>query len=352
MILRKIYFGQRRPQEAFETFRDLWIVKNLRRHFSEKYYSGAVSEFAEDSIFLIPIFGPGDEIRFASIYNAVIAALPNSRVVIGCEPRLLPLFSRSFPSAEMVAVHRKPRNGDRFLIEDYNRIRSLELRGMIDNNAVEMIDQTSRTVVVSDLLAEFRTGYDDFDRKAYLVADEAEVLRCEQLLQKARLRVGISWRSSLNTSSRKEHYLTVEELLPLFALEGIQFVNLQYDECSDEIAVAEQHYPGRLFDPDWLDQYNELDKVAALISSLDLVISPATTVVELAGALGAPTWLMSNSSELHWRKLEGADTDVWHGSLTHVEGAVLQNKASLVEALRCKLTAWRDEKLAPAQAAE
>ncbi|HBH25818.1 MAG TPA: hypothetical protein DDX54_00215 [Rhodospirillaceae bacterium] len=89
-----------------------------------------------------------------------------------------------------------------------------------------------------------------------------------------------------------------------------------------------------------MDQYNDLDGVAALMAALPLIVAPATTVVELAGALGRPTWLLSNSSELHWRKINDTGTDVWHHSVTHVEGAVLGDKASLVEALVARLKDW------------
>ena len=64
-----------------------------------------------------------------------------------------------------------------------------------------------------------------------------------------------------------------------------------------------------------------------------LRVAPATTVVELAGALDCPTLLLSNSPERHWRKRPGTMTDVWHGSVTHVEGRKPGDKNSLIVAL-------------------
>jgi capsular polysaccharide export protein len=145
--------------------------------------------------------------------------------------------------------------------------------------------------------------------------------------------VGLSWRSSLTTYSRNEHYLSVEDLAPIFALEDVQFVNLQYDDCSEELKWIEDRFPGRVFNFKDLDQYNDLDGVAALMACMDIVVSPATTVVELSGALGCPTLLLSNSSELHWRKRPGTKTDCWHSSITHVEGKQLGNKVDLISEL-------------------
>ena len=70
---------------------------------------------------------------------------------------------------------------------------------------------------------------------------------------------------------------------------------------------------------------------------MDLMIAPATTVVELAGALGCPTWLLSNSSELYWRKIDDKGTDVWHNSIRHIEG-ILGDKRKFSEECRKKLT--------------
>ncbi|MBB4640086.1 capsular polysaccharide export protein, LipB/KpsS family [Rhizorhapis suberifaciens] len=340
MLTRKTYFGMREPGKALATFREIELVETFRQHFSEKYYSDDIEKFDGSSIFLLPLYGPGDEIRFASIYSDIIRTVKQTELFIGCEPRLLTLFQRSFPEARMVAVERKSRKADYFDPNLYNLTRNPFLRGILDNRAVHIIEGVDATAAVTDALAEFRSSYDAFSGQPYLLADKqlAEGHKCR--LPEGKLRVGISWRSSLNTFSRNEHYLSVQELLPLFSIENVQFVNLQYDECRQELDFVNSHFPGRLFDPEWIDQYNDLDSVAALISGLDLVITSATTVVELAGALGVPTWLMSNSSELHWRKLESTMSDVWHNSVTHVEGRILQDKQSLVVALVQKMNEW------------
>jgi capsular polysaccharide export protein len=81
------------------------------------------------------------------------------------------------------------------------------------------------------------------------------------------------------------------------------------------------------------------------MANLDLVIAPCTTVLELAGALGRPAFLLSNSSELHWRKRPGTLTDVWHRSVEHVESLVLGDKASLVANLVRRITDFSQQQL-------
>jgi capsular polysaccharide export protein len=134
-----------------------------------------------------------------------------------------------------------------------------------------------------------------------------------------------------------EHYLDIDQLAPIFDNESVQFINLQYDDCSQELEWIEQTFPGKMINFSDIDQYNDLDSVAALMTCLDLVIAPATTVAELAGALGVPTWLFSNSSEIDWRKVNESCTDVWHRSMTIVDISEKGNKEALVKELNTKL---------------
>jgi capsular polysaccharide export protein len=347
MVHRKIMFGNGEVESAFRTFLDLRVRKTVAHHFHDHYYKDDLNSIEEGTVFLAAIFGPGDEIRFASIYSDIRNKLHDkANLIIGCDPRLLDLFSRSFQNVEFIPVKRL-RGSDAFRIEDYDRVRHPGNRLALDNNAVTQILASDKFAFVSDFLHECRKTKEDFPSSPYLIADKAISYQISQRIPSDELIVGISWRSSLNTYSRNEHYLSIEEIAPLFEIEGIRFINLQYDDCTAELELIQRDFPGRLVDLDFIDQYNDLDSVASLMSCLDLVISPATTVVELAGALGCPTWLLSNSSELHWRKKSG-QTDVWHSSVSHIEGDQLGDKESLVTNLVAALIEWRDARNAEA----
>ncbi|WP_245985937.1 tetratricopeptide repeat protein [Azospirillum thermophilum] len=104
------------------------------------------------------------------------------------------------------------------------------------------------------------------------------------------LRVGIGWRSQLITAERRGAYVALEALAPLFAVSGLTFVNLQYDDCEAELREAEDRFGVRIHRWADLDLMNDLEEAAALTANLDLVISPAMSAGELAGALGVPVW--------------------------------------------------------------
>ena len=46
------------------------------------------------------------------------------------------------------------------------------------------------------------------------------------------MKVGFSWRSKIMTGVRPLYCTKLEEWGPIFAVEGVHFVNLQYDDCA------------------------------------------------------------------------------------------------------------------------
>jgi capsular polysaccharide export protein len=314
-------------------FRDV-VVK----YFPTKYATEEIVSFSD--MLIMSVYGPGDEIRFASIYPDIAEKAAGDYFKITCDYRLYELFSRSFSDINFVPVRRVrdySKNNPRHL---YNKLPGSDLCSLLDNIGVDAVEEAKSIVMVSDLIWQFRKDYPSFPGRPFLTADPVRVNQFKGMLSSKFPLVGICWRSSLTNHARTEHYLSVEELAPLFAIDGIQFVNLQYDNCDSELAWVESKFPGKLIDISELNQYDDLDGVAALMKNLDLIIAPATSVVELAGALGCSTWLFSNSSELNWRKIDTLGTDVWSRSIKIVEGDRVGNKKLLVESLKLKLIGY------------
>ncbi len=340
MFLRKIYFGNRMVGDAFHAFTKMKVIDNLKGYYTDKYIdieNLKIDRF--NSIFLIAVFGPGDEIRFASIYNQIKDFLVDKDVYISCSPNLENLFSKSFPEIQFIKVPRL-RGNERIDLNNYSNVPGSDIFNFIDNRAVEIIDKVEKIALVTDFLHLALPDYESFEGSKYLEYDQALKDGFVDKIPEAKKIVGLSWRSSLSTTARNEHYLSVEELEPLFSIENVQFVNLQYDECDDELEWINSRYPGKILDFEDLDQYNDFDNVAALMSCMDLIIAPATTVVELAGALGVNTWLFSNSSEIDWRKTNSIGTDVWHSSITIVDVPEKGNKKALAEEIYRRLVGF------------
>ncbi|WP_374496643.1 capsular polysaccharide export protein, LipB/KpsS family [Vogesella indigofera] len=334
---RKIALGLGDIKSSYLSFRLMRAHKTLKAYLGGKYVQSLdlMAESNNDERLITAFFGPGDEIRFASLYREMRARCGDSQVRFTCDPRLLGLLQRHYTELEFVPTQRIRSLAG---LPDYTRHDQLpgsDLHTFFDNAGWQAAQEADKVILTTDALGDVIDGYPSFSGQPYLKADLEQIAVWRERLRPCAGKplVGLSWRSSLTTYSRNEHYVSIEDLAPVLALDGIQFVNLQYDECSEELAWAERHFPGKLLNFTDLDQYNDLDGVAALMNCLDLIIAPATTVVELAGALGRPTLMLSNSSELHWRKLPGTMIDVWHRSITHVEARQLGDKSSLIDVL-------------------
>jgi capsular polysaccharide export protein len=334
---RKVALGLADIKGSYLSFRNMRVTTILKSYLGERYVQSLpeLSAAAPATTAVIACFGPGDEIRFASFYREMRANCGSGRVMFTCDPRLHGLLKRHYTELEFVPSARIRSLAWLTDFRQHNQLPGSDLHTFFDNAGWELVKGAEKVILTTDALGDVIEDYSSFSGTPYLKADPERIAAWRRRLSDfaGKPIVGLSWRSSLTTYSRNEHYLAVEDLVPLFEVENAQFINLQYDECSEELAWLEERFPGRVVNFPDLDQYNDLEGVAALMSCLDLVVAPATTVAELAGALGRPTLFLSNSSELHWRKLPGTKTDVWHRSLTHIEGEILGDKQSLVRAL-------------------
>jgi hypothetical protein len=66
---------------------------------------------------------------------------------------------------------------------------------------------------------------------------------------------------------------------------------------------------------DWMDEMKDFADTAALIASLDLVISVDTSVAHLAAAMGKPVWLLNRFGGC-WRWFRDRDDSPWYPTVT------------------------------------
>jgi capsular polysaccharide export protein len=340
MLKRKVLFDLGFIEDAFRLYRESKFQKTLVDYFGAKYFDKNFN--CADDLLIVPIFGPGDELRWASIYNDLYNLLPKHSWQIGCDPRFEKIFKRSMPNISFVPIQRL-RGTEKIKEGTHDQLPSRFLTNVLDNEAYNLVQRKNQFAVVPDFLPLVRKTKTDFDGGSYLITDPDRSYR-QMLTNKfpGKILVGINWRSSLHGRSRSVHYLSIDMLFPLFALDGVQFVNLQYDECSAELALVDSTLPGKIWNDERLDQRNDLDGVAALMDGLDLVIAPCTSVLELAGALGKKAWLISLSPEMNWRKSD-FNKDLWFESIEHIQGKTASNKSDVVDALTSRLQKFLDE---------
>ena len=126
------------------------------------------------------------------------------------------------------------------------------------------------------------------------------------------VKVGISWQGGTMKTRRPLRSLLLAQWLPILRAPGVNFVNLQYTDCSQEIAEFKSETGIEVVD--WQDARDDYEHTAALVSALDLVISVCTAVVHLGGALSKPVWVMAPYSP-EWRYGIAGEKMPWYPSV-------------------------------------
>lgn len=236
------------------------------------------SDLAGKTLLLMGEQGLGDEVMFANVIPDLIRALgPDGRLLIAVEPRLIPLFQRSFPTAEVGAHSTWSVDG--------HTVRGAPFVG--DHARLDL------WAPMASVLRQFRRTVDAYPARAgFLAPDPARVAYWRAQLP-AGPTVGLLWKSLLATGARHRFFSPFEQWKPVLATPGVTFVNLQYGDCAAELEAARRELGVEIWQPPGLDLKQDLDEVAALCGALDLVIGPSNATSCLAGASGAPLWLLS-----------------------------------------------------------
>ena len=232
------------------------------------------------SLLLMGEQGLGDEVLFANFIPDLIERLgPAGRLTIAVEPRLIPLFSRAFPAATVGAHATFTTEGRTFRTAPF----------IADWNGIDL------WAPMASLLIDLRPTVESFPARAgFLPADPARVAYWRQVLEDAPagLKVGLLWKSMKLDGARHRYFSPFDAWAPVLTLPGLSLINLQYGDCSAELAAARDAGID-IWTPPGIDLKQDLDEVSALTCAIDLTVGFANATTNLAAAAGAPVWLVS-----------------------------------------------------------
>ncbi|MDP2808955.1 MAG: tetratricopeptide repeat protein [Rhodocyclaceae bacterium] len=131
--------------------------------------------------------------------------------------------------------------------------------------------------------------------------------------------------------------LRLDDLAPVLALEGIDFVSLQKGAGA---AQMDGHpLAGRILD--WTPELTDFAETAALAMNLDLIVTVDTSVAHLSGGLGRPTWVLSRFDGC-WRWLLDRDDSPWYPTLRLFRQERPLDWAPAVARMAAELKLWRE----------
>lgn len=216
--------------------------------------------------------GVGDECMFMSFVKSAMDKAEN--IVIECEPRLVPLFERSFgvpcygTHDELMAAGHKP--------DAYCPMGTLP-------------------------------NFCEIERGGYLRPNQDRVVYWRRELEALGPGpyVGLSWKGGTRNTHMHLRNPGIEAWQQLVA-QPCQFVSLQYGPAK---AGAQM-----LGVPHWDEAVDSLDEMAALLKALDLSISVCNSSIHLAGAVGSPCWV-ATPKRAAWRYGLKGSSMPWYSSV-------------------------------------
>jgi Tfp pilus assembly protein PilF len=231
--------------------------------------------------------GIGDQVLYGSILPDMVT-FPQKKLV-ALDKRLIPLFKRSIPGFEFM-----------------------------DLNEVSDTLDFAQHLPMGSLPRYFRKSREDFKsaQTPFLLADPTRSAALRQKIHlTSKLVCGVSWWSN-RKSTGKNKSIRLEELLAPLASDKLHFVNLQYGDTAAERNALRAQHGITVQNVDEVDNFNDIDGLAALIQACDVVITTSNTTAHLAGALGKETLLLlpfSKGKLWYWAELEGHNP--WYPSI-------------------------------------
>jgi ADP-heptose:LPS heptosyltransferase len=129
-----------------------------------------------------------------------------------------------------------------------------------------------------------------------------------------KFRVGIVWQGSPSFKADKWRSIPLDHFSGIASIPEVELISLQKGEAgTSQIAEFQKNYSLTTVD-EKLEKNRDFMDTAAIISNLDLIITSDTSVAHLAGALGAPTWVLLNTNA-DWRWMLDREDSPWYPSM-------------------------------------
>ena len=134
------------------------------------------------------------------------------------------------------------------------------------------------------------------EKRVYLNLDKNKDYEIKNKLNKGKdLTCGIAWKSWAKEGRHKATQL--KNLLPILSLNNLKFLDLQYEAKQNlgQTALEKKEllikHNIMIEDYDYIDKFEDIEGVAALISNCDIVVTCSNVTAHIAGALGKKTFL-------------------------------------------------------------
>jgi tetratricopeptide (TPR) repeat protein len=251
-----------------------------QRHFSQPLWDG--QPLAGSTILLHAEQGLGDTIQF--IRYAALVKERVGTVLVECQPRLMDLLQGSAGIDQLVA------------------------RGAALPPFGVQIPLLSLPAIFGTTLATVPAHF------RYLRADSKRVARWgKELASLSGFRIGIAWQGDPKNTKDRQRSILLTQFESLAKIDDVCLVSLQKGPGAGQLLDLAGRFAVRDLG-DRLDAEAAFIDTAAVMMSLDLIVTVDTAVAHLAGALGVPVWLALPLVP-DWRWLLEREDSPWYPTM-------------------------------------
>jgi hypothetical protein len=129
-----------------------------------------------------------------------------------------------------------------------------------------------------------------------------------------KIRVGINWQGNPQHHADVYRSVPLAVFQPLAEMPGVQLINLQFGHGTDQL---DQHaFASSIFRlPDDVDSQSAFTDTAAILASLDHVVTTDTAIAHLAGAVGGVPVHLILGQIPDWRWLLDGERSPWYPTM-------------------------------------
>ena len=284
--------------------------KRKSRHWLklESFYGGKFLNYKEfqrfnlrnKKLFVIGDEGVGDEIRTAQFYSELSERFES--VTISCDPRLVNIFSKSFPRINFIPVRRFRKGVSEPGVEEQARLNGFDekIASYLTEECRAYLDSADYITFGQNLFFNHFTGNLPRPPKGpYLdwVGGSDGLNK-----RKEPLRVGLLWRSHFKSRMRDFMYLSLEDFLPLTDIQNIELWSVQHCIDDEEIELCRAHGIKLIEN---VDLFNDFEGLSSCLQNMDLLIGISSVPIELGAALGTEVWMLGFSPENYYLRTAG-----------------------------------------------
>ena len=282
IYLSTILLRNKRLSEAWEKYQwrfDGSKIQNTINFNKIPYWKG--EPLNGKKIFIFSEQGIGDEILFTWLNKQLIDEA--AKVGIACNERLVPLFKSSFPEAQVGL--------QQAMVDPQHDIMFMKFP---DFDLTEYDYQ-----VVSGDISMFKwPDYSDIEEDASAIL-RPDVKKMEYWKEKIttlpkKVSVGVAWRSGIKLANRSRNYTDLLNWAPILSNKDVNFVNVQYGDCKEELDELEKETGIKIHNFEELDLRDDFEGTTAMMTALDMVIGPASAPTMQSSFAGVETWFMSS----------------------------------------------------------